>query len=202
MRSIRDAYYRKVNMRRSLGEGDEVNSLPERERGRSKLLGNDLDGKVQLYIKSVRDHGGVVSSGVVMAAARGILLSCAKEKLVEFGGHIDLNRHWAFSLLKRMNSVKRKDTTSKSKYSIENFAKAKNSFLKSITKIVAIEEIPPELVLNWDQTGLNIVPSSFWTMDQRGQKRIELIGLKNKRQITAVFCCSIQGAFLPLQVIL
>ena len=35
-----------------------------------------------------------------MAAAQGILLSCAKEKLVEFGEHIDLNRHWAFSLLK------------------------------------------------------------------------------------------------------
>ena len=136
-----------------------------------------------------------------MAAAKGILLSCAKEKLVEFGGYIDLNRHWVFSLLKRMNFVKRKATMSKSKYSIENFAKAKNFLLKSITEIVATEEIPPELVLNWDQTGLNIVPSSSWTMDQRGQKRIELIGLKDKRQITAVFCCSIQGAFLPLQVI-
>lgn len=106
MRLIRDAYRREVNMRRRIGEDDEVNSLPERERGRSKLLGNDLDETVQLYIKSVRDHSGVVSSGVVMAAARGILLSCAREKLVEFGGHIDLNRHWAFSLLKRINFVK------------------------------------------------------------------------------------------------
>ena len=52
-----------------MGDGDVVNSLPERERGRSKLLGNDLDEKVQLYIKSIREHGGVVSSRVVMAAA-------------------------------------------------------------------------------------------------------------------------------------
>ena len=49
VRSIRDAYRREVHMRRRLGEGDEVNSLPERERGRSKLLGNDMDVKVQLY---------------------------------------------------------------------------------------------------------------------------------------------------------
>ena len=98
-----------------MGEHDEVNSLPERERGRSKFLGNDLDEAVQLYIKSVRDHGGVVLSGC----------SCAIQKLVEFGGHVDLNRHWAFSLLKRMNFVKRKAISSKNKCSIENFAKAK-----------------------------------------------------------------------------
>ena len=132
-------------MRRRMGDGDVVNSLPERERGRSKLLGNDLDEKVQLYIKSIREHGGVVSSGVVMAAARGILLSCAKEKLAEFGAHINLNRHWAFSLLKRMKFVKRKAATAKSKYSIENFAKAKESFLELITQVVTMEEIPQNL---------------------------------------------------------
>ena len=45
-----------------MGDSDVVNDLPERERGRSKLHGNDLDEKVQLYIKSVREDGGVVSS--------------------------------------------------------------------------------------------------------------------------------------------
>ena len=165
------------------------------------MLGNDLDEKVQQYIKSVREQGGVVSSGVVMAAARGILLSCAKEKLVEFGGYIDLYRHWAFSFLKHMDFVKRKATTSKSEYSIKKFAEAKKSFLKSAREIVVMEEIPPQLVRNWYQTGLNIVPSSSWTMDQRGPKRIELIGLKDVQQIMAVFCCIIQGFFLPLQII-
>ena len=57
-----------------------------------------------------------------MAAAQGILLSCVKEKLAEFGGHISLNRDWAFSL-------------------------------------------------------------------------------KDKQQITAIFCCSVQRAFLPPQII-
>ena len=38
-------------------------------------------------------------------------------------------------------------------------------------------------------------------MDQRGQKQIELIRLKDKRQITAVFCCSTQGAFVPPQIL-
>ena len=68
-----------------------------------------------------------------MAGAQRILLSCANEKLAEFGGHINLNMHWVFSLLKRMDFVKRKATTAKSKFCIENFAKAKESFLESLT---------------------------------------------------------------------
>ena len=49
-----------------------------------------------------------------------------------------------------------------------------------------MEEIPPQLVLNWDQIGFNVVPTSVWTMDKQGKRRVEMIGLKDKRQITAV----------------
>ena len=64
-----------------------------------------------------------------------------------------------------------------------------------------MEEICGELILNWDQTGLNIVPSSSWTMDKRGSKWVEIVGAKDKRQITAVFCGTLVGDFLPVQLI-
>ena len=35
-------------------------------------------------------------------------------------------------------------------------------------------------------------------MDEKGNRRVEIAGLKDKRQITAVFCGSIQGDFLPI----
>ena len=38
-------------------------------------------------------------------------------------------------------------------------------------------------------------------MEQRGIKRVEMVGQNDKRQITAVFCVSLQGDFLPVQVI-
>ena len=38
-------------------------------------------------------------------------------------------------------------------------------------------------------------------MAQKGSKRIELIGLGDKRQITAVVCGTLSGDFLPLQLI-
>jgi len=78
-----------------------------------------------------------------------------------------------------------------------DFSEVKGSFLRSVVETVTMEEIPP---LNWDQTGIMIIPSSSWTMHERGATRVELTGLKDKRQITAIFCGSIQGDFLPLHL--
>jgi len=103
-------------------------------------------------------------------------------------GYVRLNRHWAYSFLSWMNYVRRKATTAKSKYSMADFSEVKGSFLRSVVETVTMEEIPPELVLNWDQTGIMIAPSSSWTMYEQGATRVELTGLKDKRQITAVFC--------------
>ena len=38
-------------------------------------------------------------------------------------------------------------------------------------------------------------------MEEKGSKRVEVAGLNDKRQITAVFCASLVGEFLPVQLI-
>lgn len=45
-----------------------------------------------------------------------------------------------------------------------------------------------DLVLNWDHTGVNIVPGSQWTMTEKGSKRVACAGVDDKRQITIVVC--------------
>ena len=136
-----------------------------------------------------------------MAAARAILLSCDRSKLVEYGGHIELNKHWAYSLLQCMNFVQRKASASKNKHTEVDFVVLKEAFLDDVKSVVLMEDIPPELVLNCDQTGIKLVPSSGWTMDTQGAKCVEITGVNNKRLITAVFCGSLSGDFLPLQLI-
>lgn len=64
-----------------------------------------------------------------------------------------------------------------------------------------MEDIPQEMILNWDQVGIKIVPSSAWTMEKCGTKRVEITAIDDKRQITAVFACSLAGSFLPIQLI-
>ena len=64
-----------------------------------------------------------------------------------------------------------------------------------------MDEIPAQLVINFDQTDLNIVPVSDWTMEVEGSKRIEVAGKDSKQQITAVLRGSCVGDFLPPQTI-
>ena len=41
--------------------------------------------------------------------------------------------------------------------------------------------IPPELILIWVQMGIRLVPSSLSTMEQKGMKRVEVVGQNDKR---------------------
>ena len=45
-----------------------------------------------------------------------------------------------------------------------------------------MDKVPTELMINWDQTGINYMPVSAWTMEQEGVKRVEMIGKDDKRQ--------------------
>ena len=155
--------------------------------------------KVQMYLKKVRDGGGVVSGRITVVATRG--LTCNRSMLAEYGRHIELNVDWAYSLLRRMKFVQRKVTTDKSKHVVAEFLEPKEQFPADVIAMVEMEEIPPELILNWDQTGIKIVPSSTWAMEWQGTKRVDLVGVGDKRLITAVFCGSLVGDFLPIQVI-
>ena len=62
-----------------------------------------------------------------------------------------------------------------------------------------MDEIPADI--NFDQTALNIVPTSDWTMEAEGSKRVEIIAKDDKRQITAVLAGTLDGDFLPCQII-
>lgn len=72
-----------------------------KKQGRPLLLGQEMDMKVQLYLKKVRDGGEAVSARVtILALSRGIWLNCDRTMLAEFRGHVELSIHWAHSLLK------------------------------------------------------------------------------------------------------
>ena len=69
-----------------------------------------------------------------------------------------------------MKFVQRKGMTAASKFSIDNFAEKKEQYLQDLVTIVKMEEIPPGLILNWDQTGVKVVPSYSWTMHDQGAR--------------------------------
>ena len=65
---------------------------------------------------------------------------------------------------------------------------------------MSLENVPDALILNWNQAAMKIVPLSSWTMERRGCKHVKIAAVDDKRQITAVFACSVLGSFLPVQL--
>ena len=100
-----------------------------------------------------------------------------------------------------MDFVSRNGTTAKSKWTGENFQRLKQEFLEEIQAIITMEEIPPNLVMNWDQTGVKIVPLSSWTMEKCGARQVEIAGVDDMHQKAAAFCGTMLGEFLPPQLI-
>ena len=87
------------------------------------------------------------------------------------------------------------------KMTVKNFETIKEQFLFDIQTVIDMEDAPMELVFNWDQIEISIVPGSTWTMELKGSKRVEITGISDKRQITTVFCATLAGEFLPPQLI-
>ena len=55
---------------------------------------------------------------------------------------------------------------------MKDFAKAKKEFLQEVASTVEMEDILPELIMNWNQTGIKMVPTTTWTMEKKGLKRL------------------------------
>ena len=60
--------------------------------------------------------------------------------------------------------------------------------------------IPPELVLNSDQTPSSYVSVGKSTMARHGSKSVPIKGLTDKRAITLNFVVTLSNNFLPMQV--
>ena len=177
-----------------------MKQLPEKKRGRPFLLGEELEMQVRAYLTALRVNGAVVNAAIATGCAEGIVKSKDSNLLAENGGHISLSKHWAKHLLTRMGFVKRRGTT-KAKVDVKNFDEVKQQFLLDNKAVCEMEEIPFDLIINWDQTGIHYVPVGSWTMEKEGAKRVEIAGADDKRQITAVFAGSLTEDFLPPQLI-
>lgn len=107
--------------------------------------------------------------------------------LAENGGHLQLTTDWAMSLLHRMKFVKRRES-SKAKVTVDSFLELKEQFVLDIKAVVEIEDVPVELIFNWGHTSISIIPRPSWTMELKGSKRVEIVGISDKGNSCCVLC--------------
>ena len=68
-------------------------------------------------------------------------------------------------------------------------------YLSNIMAVVLMEEVPHQLIINWDHTAMKVVPATSWMMGRKGTNRVKISGSDDKRQITALFAYTMAGHF-------
>ena len=122
--------------------------------------------------------------------------------LINNGGNIRLTLAWAYSILKRMGFVQWKATTkTKTSLSKPEFELAKKTYQKEIKKANVDGKIPPELGNSWDQTGVNVVPSSHRIQAEKGSSHVEIAVVGDKRQIIVTVPGTLSSKLLPFKVL-
>lgn len=94
----------------------------------------------------------------------------------------------------------RQKTTSSAKLPVDWEAQGK-TMIERIAVLVKQYKIPADLIINFDQTGVHLVPSSNSTYAVKGSKHVSIINSDDKRQITAIIASTPSGYLLPPQII-
>ena len=117
-------------------------------------------------------------------------------------GNVDVESlHCAQSLYRRMGFHHHQATKSKLEIQEGALKEIKLLFHHDIASKVEKFSIPHSLIINLDQTPTEYVPVGQTTLAKKNTKTVPIKGSSNKRTITATFAISLQGDFLPMQLI-
>ena len=153
---------------------------------------------VQKKFKSTRAHSGVISTAVAIAVADALVKRYPEHEL----DHVQFRTHtWARSLFQRMGFVRRAGTTGKVEIPEGARKEVELTFIHEIVNKVEKFQIPPSLILNLDQTNSKYVSMNKTTLARQGSKSVPIAGLNDKRSMTATFTITLNGTFLPMQLI-
>ena len=170
-------------------------SLPLKPQGRPFLLG-ETDEMVQCYILAASNRGSVITRGVAVNTAKALM--ARNPHLIS---NVDVKSpHWTQSLYRRMGFRRHQATTSKLEISEGTLKEIKLLFHHIASKVEKYS-IPHSLIINLDQAPTKYVPVGRTTLAKKNTKTVPIKGSSDKRAITATFAISLQGDFLPMQLI-
>ena len=141
--------------------------LANKIRGRPTLLCQKLDTLVKKFLRATRYKGVVVNTQTALATAKALV-----KKLLE-NKNLVLGAPWEKSLFRRMGFLLRQKTTTKVLIPEGALKEAELKFHHQIVNYMVKCQIPPSLIINFDQTPLKYVQISSNTMEKKGQKTFQ-----------------------------
>ena len=73
--------------------------------------------------------------------------------------------------------------------------------LRGYKRMMEVNKYASMSIMNLDQTPLKYIPVSHHTLAKKGNKSVAIAGSSDKRSITGTFTITLDGKFLPLQLI-
>ena len=197
--------YLKLKISKEAANGD-ITKIVKKKADRPTLLPETLMKKVIDTVTNLRLRGAPVSSAVIRAVARGVIVANDRSLLSENGGYIDLSTDWSRQVLYRFETLGRKmtsrmATTAKIPIAPALLSETKLDFQRKIKALQAWHEIPEDLIINFDQTPLPYVCTGKRTYHVKGASNVPMVGKGKKKQITGTFTVTMTGQFLPMQLI-
>ena len=166
--------------------------LDKKSQLKKKLLPDYVEKELLTFIADLRDTGQLVTGDTVVTFALVLIRKHGLEGLLkEHGGKRVVSADWGRKRLKKNGYSRRAATQSKSKKDTTDEIRKK--FLGKLALNVATYSIPPEMVVNWDETGLNLSPSGTHTYARKGMlnpepvliigsMQVKVVGFGDKRQ--------------------
>ena len=167
--------------------------------GREALFTNcpDVEEEIKTALEQLRQQGATVNIAIVRWVMQGITEEKQPQLLTKFRLSKSFISAWVHSALQWSW---RKRTTAASKLPLD-WRQQGIKMAKRIAAGMQLNRIHPSLIINLDQTGMQLVPSSQRTFEKKGDKSVAVIAAEDKRQITVVLASSMNGNMLPLQMI-
>ena len=154
--------------------------IAAKPKGRPPIL-LDLDEKMLKFLRGIRSKGGVVNIHVVRAATDALIASNPSSST--HPQNFSKPRSWVQSLYRRMGYTRRASTTSQPSVPQGLYSECRRDYLQDIDSKIKKYGIPPELVLNSDQTPSSYVSVDKSTMARKGSTAVPIKGVTDKRAI-------------------
>ena len=140
----------------------------------------------------MRIAGRIVNRTIAIASIKGIVKSHDPSLL----NYFDLSPSWARSLLKRMNFVRRKETKAAQKLPTD-FPAIPYEFVNRVRTVIDKNVLPPAMFVNCNQTNIKFVPTSEYTLEERGSKQVSIIGMEDEKGMTVLLACFLSENLFP-----
>lgn len=155
--------------------------------------------EIKSTLRTMRQAGAPVSKAIIGWTVRSVLELREPSLLAE--SHFKVSASWISKWARSALGWRwRKSTTAAQKLPLD-WQQQGVQMAKRLAAQMEMYSVHSSLVINLDQTGVHLVPASFWTYEQKGASSVPIVGAEDKRQITAVLASSLYGDVLPLQLI-